>query len=79
MKAYNVQALPRALAISSNKIERQCLHVKYQAQQYVLFVRIFLVQEQLHVMLGFCTVLYGGLLGSETVSIGSFDTCAVRY
>ena len=37
------------------------------------------MQEQVNVILGFCTVLYGGLLGSETVSTGGFDACAVRY
>ena len=40
-------------------------------------VRIFVVQEQLSMILGFCTILHGGLLGSETVSTGSFDACAV--
>ena len=37
------------------------------------------MQEQVNVILGFCTVLYGGLLGSETVSTGSFDAYAVIY
>ena len=41
-------------------------------------VRIFVVQEQLSMILGFCTILHGGLLGSETVSTGSFDACAAR-
>ena len=42
-------------------------------------VRIFVVQEQLSRIFGFYAVLCGGLLGYETVSIGSFDACAVRY
>ena len=42
-------------------------------------VRTFVVQEQLIMILRFCTVLYGGLLGSETASTGSFDACAVVY
>ena len=37
------------------------------------------MQENLNRIFGFCTVLYGGLLGYETVSTGSFDACAVRY
>ena len=41
-----------------------------------IHVRIFVRVVQLNIILGFCTVLYGGLLGSETVSTGSFDTCA---
>ena len=45
----------------------------------MLYVRIFAAQEQLNTMLGFCTVLCGGLLGSETVSAGTFDACAVSY
>ena len=28
---------------------------------------------------GFCTLLYGSLLGYETASTGSFDACAVIY
>ena len=39
----------------------------------VVPARIFVVQEQLNRILGFCTVLYGGLLGYEAVSTGSFD------
>ena len=46
---------------------------------YVDDVRIFVMQEQLNMISGFCTVLYGGLLGPETVSTGSFDACAVIY
>ena len=42
-------------------------------------VWIFVVQEQLNMILRFCTVSYGGLHASETVSTGSFDACAVRY
>ena len=37
------------------------------------------MQEQLSRMFGFCTALYIGLLGYETVSRGSFDACAVKY
>ena len=37
------------------------------------------MQEQLNRIFRFCTVLYGGLLGYETVSTGSFDACAVSY
>ena len=40
---------------------------------------IFVVREQLNMMFRFCTVLYGGLLGYETVSTCSFDACAVIY
>ena len=51
---------------------------EFGLREYEL-VRIFVVQEQLNMIFGFCTVLYGGLLGYETVSTGSFDACAVRY
>ena len=37
------------------------------------------MQEQLNRIFGFCTLLYCGLLGYETVSTGSFDASAVRY
>ena len=44
-----------------------------------VYVRIIAVRKQLNIIWGFCTVLYGGLLGSETASTGSFDACAVVY
>ena len=36
------------------------------------------VQERLNRIFGFCAIWNRGLLGYETVSTGSFDTCAVR-
>lgn len=40
-------------------------------------VRIFVVQKQSNIIFGLYTVLKGGFLGYETVSTGSFESCAV--
>ena len=61
-------------------IMESCIKCKQIGMKYFLrgHVGIFVVKELNARTFGFCTVFYGGLVGYETVSAGSFDACAVR-